>query len=48
MVLVVIGQQIVEHGNLAMIGEAQVADDTLLALLQQVVQDAVVDVSLPE
>ena len=42
-----VGQQIVKHGNLAMIGEAQVADDAFLALLKQVVEDTIINVSLP-
>ena len=48
LVFVVVGQQMVEHGDFAMIGESQVADKALLALLHEVVQDAVVDVALHE
>ena len=48
LVLVVVVQQIVKHGNFAMIGETQIADDAFLALLHQVVEDAVVDIALPE
>ena len=47
-ILVVIGQQVVKHGNLTMIGEAQIADNAFLALLEQVVENTIINISLSE
>ena len=35
----------IKNGNISMIGKTQIADDSFLALLQQVIKDAVVDVT---
>ena len=42
MILIVHGQQIVEHLNVAVIGKSKVTDAAGLALLDQPIEDAVV------
>ena len=47
-VFVVLRQKIVEHGDIAVIGEAEVTDASRLALLKQIVEHAVVDITATE
>ena len=45
MIFVVLGKQVVEHFYFAVIGESEVADAASLALLEQVVEDAIIDIA---